>query len=83
MTDSSDLTDRQLRMVQDSGEHRASHDGYGVELRGGSWTTARSLVAHGLGWIQGDPGGEIAALYFNNAEGVQILHEFDDEDDSE
>ncbi len=80
MTESSNLTDRQLRMVQDSGEHRADRDGYGVELRGGGWKTARSLVAHGLGWIQGDPSSEIPALYFNNAEGVQILHEFDDDD---
>lgn len=77
------LTDKELSMVTDSGEHSPGRDGYGVELSGGRWKTARSLVAKGLGWIEGGApnGSSLPGLYFNNAEGVRILHEFDEEGD--
>lgn len=79
---SDSLTDKQLRMVMDSGE--APHgSGYGVDLHGANWKTARSLVAKGLGFIEGGApnGSDFPGLYFNSAEGVELLHEFDDEDD--
>lgn len=74
------LTDAQLKMVIDSGEAPMG-GGFGVELRGPSWITARSLVKHGLGSIEGGApnGSELPGLYFNNDEGVRILNEFADE----
>lgn len=78
-----DLTGAQLAMVMESGEDRLDGSGFGVELRGaGAWRTARSLAAKELGWIEGGHpnGSNLPGLYFNNAEGVRLLHEFDDED---
>lgn len=72
---SEDLTDAQLKMLIDSGDNK-----YGVELRGASWATARSLQAKGLGSICGDPGGDLPGLFFANDEGVRILHEFDEDE---
>lgn len=68
-----DLTESGLKMLMASGDDR-----YGVELRGSAWSTARALVGHGLGSIEGDPGGELPGLFFANAEGVEVIHEFDD-----
>jgi hypothetical protein len=79
---SNGLSDAQLSMVMQSGDDRG-HDGFGVELRGaGEWATARSLVGKGLGWIEGGMpnGSDLPGLYFNNADGVAITHEFDEED---
>ncbi len=45
-------------------------DGAGVELRGAMFATARRLEEMGLGVIEGDPGQELPALYFNNADGL-------------
>ncbi|MGK2908771.1 MAG: hypothetical protein ACSLE1_03080 [Sphingobium sp.] len=75
---SNDLTDKQLSMVMESGD-----GAYGVELRGGAWRTASSLVAKGLGHIEGGTpnGSDYPGLYFNNAEGVRVLNEFADEPD--
>ena len=77
---SEDLTDAQLRMVMESGEDRIDGNGFGVDLRGARWATARALVSKGLGWIEGGApnGSSLPGLYFNNSEGVRILHEFDD-----
>jgi len=73
-----DLTAPQLAMVLESGsddQHGVGHEGYGVELRGSAWATARSLNRLGLGWIQGDPGGELPGLYWNNIHGVCIARD--------
>lgn len=79
------LTDAQLKMVTASGHNeRLGEEGFGVELQGsGAWATARSLVAKGLGVIDdGAPNGsDLPGLYFNNAEGVRIVHEFDEEEE--
>lgn len=81
-----DLTDKQLAMIRESGEEAfgmVGNGGAGVELRGaGDWRVARSLVAMGLGAIEGGApnGSELLGLFFNNEEAVRILHEFDDED---
>ena len=83
MTWSADLTDAQLRMVMQSGDNRGD-DGFGVELRGaGDWAVARALVAKELGSIEGGipNGSNLPGLYFNNAEGVRITHEFDEDDE--
>lgn len=45
-------------------------DGSGVELRGAMFATARRLEEMDLGVIEGDPGQELPALYFNNADGL-------------
>jgi hypothetical protein len=77
---SNDLTDAQLRMVTESGDNDGG--GFGVELRGsGAWATARSLVKAGLGTIEGGSpnGSSLPGLYFNNAVGVVVVHECDDE----
>jgi hypothetical protein len=79
---SNDLTDAQLRMVVMSGDNDG-YGGFGVELRGSEWATARSLVKAGLGTIHGDPGGELPGMYFNTAAGVVVTHEFDPEEDDE
>jgi hypothetical protein len=82
---SNDLTDAQLSMVSESGDHDGA-TGFGVELNGaGQWATARSLVKAGLGWIEGGApnGSSLAGLYFNNRDGVEITHECDDEPDWE
>lgn len=74
------LTDSQLLMVCDSGEN-TEHSGFGVELRGaGEWAIARSLVKKGLGTIEGGApnGSSLPGLYFNNENGVSVLHENDD-----
>lgn len=72
------LTDKQLKMLMDSGVDRL-----GVELRGGSWKTAGSLVGHGLGHMEGGApnGSELPGLFFANDEGVRILREFEDDDE--
>lgn len=77
------LTDKQLLMVIESGDDDGA-SGYGVELRGPNWTTARSLTAKGLGWIEGGApnGSDLPGLYFNNIEGVRIAHEFDEEEEA-
>lgn len=78
------LTDHQLLMVMESAEDAPdAARGYGVELSGGKWATARSLVRKGLGYIDGDPRGSLPGLYFNNEEGVRVSHEFDDEEEEE
>jgi hypothetical protein len=76
---SEQLTDAQLRMVVASGDDDGS-SGYGVPLRGAAWATARALVAKGIGWIEGGRpnGSDLEGLYFNNGEGVEIVHEFDE-----
>lgn len=76
---SEDLTNAQLRMVMESGDDDVV-SGYGVELRGAGWATARALVGKKLGWIEGGApnGSELPGLYFNNREGVLITHEFDE-----
>jgi hypothetical protein len=78
------LTDAQLAMVIESGQ-RDEFGGYGVEIRGAQWRTARSLVAGGCGDIEdGAPNGSsLPGLYFNNAHGVEIVNEFKDDDLSE
>jgi hypothetical protein len=79
---SNDLTDAQFRMVLDSSDDDGT-SGFGVELNGsGQWATARSLVKAGLGWIEGGApnGSSLAGLYFNNRDGVQIVHELDEVD---
>lgn len=79
------LTDKQLAMVMQSGED-FDGSGYGVDLRGPNWKTARSLVAKGLGFIEGGApnGSDLPGLYFNNADGVAIVNQFaDDCDDDE
>jgi hypothetical protein len=77
------LSEKQLHMLFQSGEDDRDGNGFGVELRGGAWATARSLERQGLGWIEGEGGKGVPALFFNNAEGVRILHEFDpDESDA-
>jgi hypothetical protein len=81
-----DLTDKQLAMVIESGENPRCTGGFGVELRGyGQWATARSLVKHGLGDIEGGRpnGSDLPGLYFNNEEAVRIIHEFDELDEDE
>jgi hypothetical protein len=81
---SEDLTDAQLRMVMESGDDDQA-SGFGVEIRGaGQWATARSLAHAGLGWIEGGApnGSSLPGLYFNNREGVEITHEFDEEEPS-
>lgn len=74
-----DLTDKQLKMLIASGEDQFG-SGYGVELHGGNWKTATSLERLGLGWIEGGQqrGSDLPGLFFNNAEGVRILQEFED-----
>lgn len=58
-------------MIMESGER-----GLGVELRGaGPWRTARELVRQEYGWIEGDPGDELPALYFNNIDGELFARE--------
>jgi hypothetical protein len=82
---SNDLTDAQLRMVMQSGDHDGA-SGYGVELAGaGQWATARSLEKAGLGWIEGGApnGSSLSGLYFNNRDGVEITHEFDENKDDD
>lgn len=78
---SNDLTDAQLRMVMQSGDHDGA-SGYGVEINGGQWAAARSLVKAGLGWIEGGKpnGSSLPGLYFNNRDGVEITHEFDEDE---
>ena len=76
------LTEKELSMVLESGQGRHDADGFGVELRGaGQWKTARSLVAKGLGWIEGGApnGSSLPGLYFNNQEGVRTVVEFREE----
>ena len=75
------LTDAQLSMVMESGGALDEPSGFGVELRGPTWAVARALVSKGVGNIEGDPGGDLPGLYFNNVEGVRIAHEFDEEDE--
>jgi hypothetical protein len=65
------MTDAQVAMIMDSGPK-----GLGVELRGaGPWAIARNLVAREYGWIEGDPGDGLPALYFNNADGEAFARE--------
>lgn len=73
-----DLTDKQLAMLMESGDQQ-----YGVELRGGAWKTANSLVTKGLGTIEGGRpnGSELPGLYFNNEDGVRVVNEFADDCD--
>lgn len=83
---SDDLTDAQLRMVIDSGDKAFGRtgSGAGVELIGSSaWRVARSLVAKGLGSIEGGApnGSDFPGLYFNNEEGARIVGEFEDNPD--
>ena len=82
------LTDAQLRMVIDSGDKAfgITGSGAGVELIGsGAWSVARSLVAKGLGSIEGGApkGSDFPGLYFNNEEGARIVGEFEDDDDDD
>lgn len=74
---SNDLTDAQLRLVRESAYDERDGGGFGVELRGPLWVTARSLVKLGLGTIDGE-GGSLPALYFNNQDGAAIFRECDD-----
>jgi hypothetical protein len=72
-------------MVMESGDSDGV-SGFGVELIGaGAWATARSLQAKGLGSIEGGApnGSSLAGLYFNNADGVELTHEFDEEEEEE
>lgn len=75
-----DLTDKQLKMLLDSGIDRYGDGGYGVVLRGGNWNTALSLERLGLGYIEGGyhRGSNLPGLYFNGIEAVRILREFDE-----
>lgn len=78
-----DLTDAQLTMVTESGDGGFFKGGTGVELNGSAaWRVARALVTKGIGTIEGGApqGSSLPGLYFNNDEGVRILHEFDEED---
>ena len=84
-----DLTDAQLRMVMDSGDQAfgmRGNGGCGVELNGSAaWRVARSLVAKGLGDIEGGApnGSEFPGLYFNNREACRILREFEEFEEDE
>lgn len=65
------FTAAQAKMLKASDpSDRDPTDGAGVELRGAMFATARRLEEMGLGVIEGDPGQELPALYFNNADGL-------------
>jgi len=70
------LTPAQRLMLRCSGSDPKDGNGYGVPLTGaGNWRTARSLQAHGLGWIEGGHpnGSELQGLFFANREGIAAV----------
>lgn len=74
-----EFTNPQLAMIRASGEKGFfGGGGCGVEIRGaGQWAIARSLVKMGFGTIEGGiPNGSfLPGLYFNNEDGISVLHE--------